>query len=176
MKFINDKNWGALLLCPIWGVFHGYYWSISSVLFPALLALALISFQIAVMLGDNWVATIFIVIGSLFFSIILPVSIGCDLLSEVSSTSSDGYIQIETCPGLLSLLLYFIIGFILFYIDSTKLSNTKQLQNMQIVSTRRRKWNAASLILFIPIMIFLCKFTIYSADLAGDLANKLMGV
>jgi hypothetical protein len=64
----------------------------------------------------------------------------------------------------------------LFYVDSAKSSNAIELQNIKIVSTRRRKWNIASFILFIPIMIFLYKFTIYLTDLGGDLMIELMGV
>jgi hypothetical protein len=177
MKFINDKNWGALLLCPIWGIFHCYYWSILSILFPASLAMTSICFWIAVILENNWIAIIFIWIGLFFFSIVFLVFAGYDwLLSGVFSKLLDGHIQIKSCPGLLSLILYFLVGFMLFYVDSAKSSNAIELQNIKIVSTRRRKWNIASFILFIPIMIFLYKFTIYLTDLGGDLMIKLMGV
>jgi hypothetical protein len=80
MKFISDKNWGALLLCPIWGVFHGNYWSLLSILFPALLALTSICFWIAVILGNNWIATIFGGIGLLFLFVSSLVFIGYNWL------------------------------------------------------------------------------------------------
>jgi hypothetical protein len=177
MKFINDKNWGALLLCPIWGVFHGYYWSLLSLVTPISLASTSFFLWIAMVSEHTWIATIFAGIGILslignFFSYWGAIW----LMDKVLSLFLHENIYREILPSISSLVFYFIGGVILLiYADMQRYKNNEQKRDKRLAETQRIKWNGVSFVFFIPVVICLQKVTLYLADLVSDLATKFIG-
>jgi hypothetical protein len=177
MKFISDKDWGALLLCPIWGVFHGYYWSLFSLSAPISLALTSFFLWIAVISEHTWFGTIFAAIGLLFVVVIFFSYAGPSwLINEVLSIFLHENIYLKISPSILSLAPYFIVGVTLvIYTDLERSKNSEQKSYKKLVEIQRSKWNKISFLLFIPVVICLQKSTLYLADLVDDLIIKIMG-
>jgi hypothetical protein len=177
MKFISDKDWGALLLCPIWGVFHGYYWSLFSLSAPISLALTSFFLWIAVISEHTWFGTIFAVIG-LLFVVVSFFSYGGPswLINEVLSIFLHENIYLEISPLISPLVPYFIVGVTLvIYTELEGSKNNERKRCKRLVEIPRSKWNKISFVLFIPAVICLQKITLYLADLVSDLFHNIMG-
>jgi hypothetical protein len=177
MKFINEKNWGALFLCPIWGMFHGYYWSLLSLIAPISLGLTSFFLWIAVISEHTWIATIFAGIGLLFFVVSFFSYWGVIwIMNEVFSIFLHENIYLKVSPLISSLVCYFIVGVSLsINADLEKFKNNEQKRDEILAKIQKKKWNKLSFIFFIPIVILMQKTTFYLADLVGDLMNKIMG-
>ena len=145
---IKTWNWGAFLLCPIWGAFHGLYvgfWSIFiPIMFGILLVFTILTVKIP-LLGEICFG---LTMATYFLYLVFSSFLG---LGEISNPKIflDSNIGID----LLSILYYLAWSYYIGIISNKWLLANKSSEELLNINNNARKWYLVGVFFFIPLTL-----------------------